>query len=52
MGDAGSTLIGFTVICLLERRRENFLPEQPGYRAMDYRYSIDGYGGDYVSPSA
>lgn len=43
MGDAGSTLGNDA--------GENS-PYQSGYRAMDYRYPADGYGGDYVSPSA
>ncbi len=52
MGDAGSTLIGFTVIWILLETTQGKLTYQSGYRAMDYRYPADGYGGDYVSPSA
>ncbi len=53
MGDAGSTLIGFTVIwILLETTQGKGPPDKPGDRAVDYRYSVNGYGGDHVSPFA
>ncbi len=49
IGDAGSTLIGFTVIwILLETTQGKTHPIRPGYRFVDNRHSANGYGGDYV----
>lgn len=53
MGDAGSTLIGFTVIWILLRNDPGQnSSHQPGYRFVDNRHSANGYGGDYVPSPA
>ncbi|MFP1453073.1 hypothetical protein ACLB1N_24260 [Escherichia coli] len=53
MGDAGSTLIGFTVIwILLETTQGKTHPIGPGYRFVDNRHSANGYGGDHVPSPA
>ena len=52
MGDAGSTLIGFTVIwILLETTQGQTHPITPCHRIMDYCHSIDGYDCHHVSPA-
>ena len=52
MGDAGSTLIGFTVIWILLETTQAKLIPSAGYRFVDYRHSANGYGGDYVPSPA
>ena len=52
MGDAGSTLIGFTVIWICSKRPGQNPSDQPGYGLWIIRHSANGYGGDYVSSPA
>ncbi len=52
MGDAGSTLIGFTGSGSCSKRPRAKLIPSARLPFVDYRHSANGYGGDYVPSPA